>query len=165
MNEVVEKTEKEILSPAQRWLEVTLVIAMLLLLGFLAYHQWANTGFFTAGFGSLEMFCLYGPIIFGVSAPVVRALTGRRNPARPFDAATSLFLAAGSLWLVIAFPFNFSHLADALPGVIRFVLSWITDGIGKALLILQVILGPISAIPTIWKYLSSSRREKAGTSS
>ena len=159
MNAASEKTEKETLTPAERWLEGIGIIAMPLLFGFLAYHQWANTGFFTDRFGSLEMFCLYGPIIFNLSAPIIRALTGRRNPARPFEAATSLFLAVGSLWLLIAFPFDFSHLADALPGPIRFVLAWVTDGIGKALMILQVVLGPISALPTIWKYLSIRRQE------
>jgi hypothetical protein len=132
---------------------------MLLLFGFLAYHQIANTGFFTAKFGMLEMVCLYGPILLGITAPAVRAWTGYRNPARPFEAAASLFLAVGSLWLVIVFPLNYAHLADALPSTIRFVLAWVTDDIGKAVLVLQVIIGPISALLTIWKYLSIRHRE------
>lgn len=161
MKTVVEKTDKEVLTTSQRWVELISVVAMLLLFGFFVYHQVANTGFFTAKFGALEMFCLYGPIFISLAAPVVRALNGRRNPARPFDVATYLFLAIGSLWLLIVFPFNFSHLADALPGAIRFILSWITNDIGKVLLILQVIVGPISAFLTTRKYLSFRRREPA----
>ncbi len=157
MNEVEQKRDRETLTPAERWLEAAIVVAMLLLFGFLAYHEWTKTGFFTDKFGSLERFCLYGPLIFGLSAPLIRALGGRRNPSRPFEAATSLFLAAGSLWLLIVFPFDFSHLADALPGVLRFVLAWVTNGIGRILLILQVVTGPLSAIATIWKYLSVRR--------
>jgi len=57
--------------------------------------------------------------------------------------------------------FNFSHLADALPGAIRFVLAWITNDIGRVFLILQIIIGSITAIFTTWKYLSMRRREFA----
>ncbi len=159
MNTLAKKQEKEVLSTPQRWLELLLIAAMLLLFGFLVYHQLANTGFFTAKFGSLEMLCLYGPILLSLVAPVARALTGRRNPARPFEVTTGLLLAIGSLWLLVAFPFNFSHLADPLPGPIRFVLSWITDDIGKVPLILQVIIGPLTALATTRKYLAIRGRK------
>ena len=155
----VDKTTKEFLTPSQRWAELIIVAAMLLLFGFFVYQQIAHTGFFTAKFGSLEMFCLYGPILFSLAAPLSRASSGRRNPARRFEVATHLFLAIGSLWLWIAFPFNFAHLADVLPGAIRFVLVWITNDIGKAVLILQVIVGLISAFLTTVKYLSVRRQE------
>jgi hypothetical protein len=164
MKTVVQKTDEQVLTTSSRWVELIIVVAMLLLFGFLAYHQLANTGFFTATFGSLEMFSLYGPILLSLASPVARALNGRRNPARPFEVATNLFLAIGSLWLLIVFPFNFSYLADPLPGAIRFVLSWITNDIGKVALILQVIVGPISALLTTFKYLSVRRRETANRS-
>jgi len=154
MNTFSARPNKDVLSPAQRWLEILVIPAMLLLLGFLVYHQVANTGFFTAKFGPLEMLCLYGPIVFAGVAPAVRALTGHRNPARPFEAVTSLFLAVGSLWLLLVFPFNFTHLADALPGPIHFVLAWVPDGLGKILLIFQIIIGPFSALLTVLKFLS-----------
>jgi hypothetical protein len=142
-------------------MELLLVGAMLLLGGYLVIHQVTNTGLFTAKFGSLEMLCLYGPILLALVAPMVRALTGHRNPARPFEIATNLFLAIGSLWLLIAFPFSFAHLADALPGGLRFVLAWFTDDVGKVALVLQVIIGPISALLTARKYLSIRGRERA----
>ncbi len=161
MNTVIAKTDNEVLTPRRRWMEVIIVVACLLLFGFLAYHQFANTGLFTARFGPLEMFCLYGPLLFALVAPAVRALTGRRNPARPFEAAASLFLALGSLWLLIVFPFDYAHLADALPGPLHFVLAWVTNDIGRLVLILQVIVGPISAFLTTWKYLSFHSRTPA----
>lgn len=161
MKTVGEKTDKEVLTTPQRWGELISVFPMLLLFSFFVYHQVANTGFFTAKFGALEMFCLYGPILLSLVAPVVRAVSGRRNPARPFDIATYLFLAIAALWFLMVFPFNFSHLADALPGAFHFVLAWITNDIGRVFLILQVIIGPISAILTTRKYLSLRRREFA----
>ena len=161
MKTVGEKTDKEVLTTAQRVGELIGDVPMLLLFSFFVYHQVANTGFFTAKFGALEMFCLYGPMLLSLVAPVVRAVSGRRNPARPFDIATYLFLAIAAIWFLIAFPFNFAHLADALPGALQFVLAWITNDIGRIFLILQVIIGPISAILTTWKYLSLRRREYA----
>lgn len=154
MNTLEVKTDKEILTLVQRWLELVFTVLMLLLFGFLVYHQRANTGFFTDKFKLLEMLCLYVPIVLAISAMIIRAWTGHQQPARPFEAARSLLLGLGSLWLLMVFPFNFLHLADALPESIRFVLSWVTDDIGKIPLVLQSIIGPISAIMTTWHYLS-----------
>ncbi|HEX2908905.1 MAG TPA: hypothetical protein VHO69_18680 [Phototrophicaceae bacterium] len=152
------ETDNETLTTPQRWAEFLVVAAMLLLFGFFSYHQLANTGFFTEKFGALETVCLYGPILAALIAPVVRAVTGRRNPARPFEAARTAFLAAGSLWLLIVFPFNFAHLADTLPVSLRFALAWVTDDIGKIPLLIQVILGPVAGIPILWKYFSQRRQ-------
>jgi hypothetical protein len=107
------------------------------------------------------MLALYGPILVSFAAPIVRALSGRHNPARPFEAATNLSLALGSLWLAIVFPFDFSHLPDVLPGAIRFILSWITNDIGRLVLILQVLIGLVTAPLTIFTYISIRRRASA----
>ncbi len=120
-----------------------------------------TTGFFTAKFGTMEMVCLYGPMLLSLAAPVVRAVTGRRNPARPFEIVTNIFLACAALWLLLVFPFNFVHLADALPAALRFALVWITGEIGRAVLILQIIVGTIWAVVTTVQYLSVRRRESA----
>jgi hypothetical protein len=154
MNTVAPKPDKEILTPLQRWLELLVVVLTLLFFSFLLYHQWANTGFFTEKFGALEMLCLYGPLLLGLTAPFARVITGQRNPARPFEAATSLCLALGSLWLLNVFPFNFRYLADALPEGIRFILAWVTDDMGKIIMILQVIIGSITALVAMWHYFT-----------
>ena len=155
------KTDNELLTSSQRWGELAIIAAMLVLLGFFALHQLTNTGFFTTRFGSLEMPALYGPILISYAAPIVRALSGRRNSARPFEAATNLSLAIGSLWLAIVFPFNFAHLTDVLPEMIRFVFAWINNDIGRLALILQVIIGVITAPMTIFKYWSIRRQASA----
>ena len=155
------KTDTEVLTAMQRWAGLFIIVGMFLLGGYFVYHQLTNTGFFTDKFRSLEMLCLYGPILVSWIAPLVRAFNGHRNPARPFEAATSLTLAMGSLWLWIIFPFNFAHLADILPGALRFVISWITNDTGKVLLMLQVIIGPIAALWTILKYFSVRRQARS----
>ncbi len=161
MKTAIAQTGEPGLTPLQRRAGLLITGAMLVLFGFLAAHQFMHTGFFTFAFGPVEMFCLYGPILVSLAPPVIRALSGRQNLARPFDAATSLFLALGSLWLLIVFPFDFTHLADVLPGVIRFLLSWFADDLGRALLILQVIICPILALVTITKYFTVRRSELA----
>ena len=153
----VTKPDRETLSNQMRWFEVSFDLPMVLLFGFFALHQATNTGFFTAKFGSVEMLALYGPIIVALIAPAIRALTGRRNPARPWDVAMQLSLAAGSLYLLVVFPFDFAHLGDVLPGVLAIFVSWISNDVGKILMVLQVILGPINAITTTVKYFSLSR--------
>lgn len=158
MNPIGEKTNKDLLTLAQRWAELCTVLVMLLFLGFFVSHQVAQTGFFTASFGAGEMVCLYGPLLCSFVAPIMRAVTGQRNPARPFEVATNLFLALGASWLLQVFPFNFAHLADALPGATRFILAWVTNDLGKFILILQIIVCPIVALVTLWIYLSRRRR-------
>ena len=160
MKTVKQKTDLEILTPAQRFAELLVLLTMVLLLGFFVDHHLTRTGFFTVKFGMLEMFCLYAPILISWIAPLVRFFGGRRNTARPFEAAMNLTLMIGSLWLWIVFPFNFAHLADVLPAVLRFAISWITDDIGRFVLILQVIIGLIAAPLTILTY-SSVRRQRS----
>lgn len=158
MKPSADRTGKEIVTPSQRWGALATAVAMLFLFGFFAYHQIGSTGFFADRFGPLEMVCLYGPILLSLGAPIARAWWGRQNPARLFEAATGLSLAAGSLWLAIAFPFDFAHLADVLPGAIRFVLAWITNEIGRLVLILQVIIGVIRGPLAVAAFLSARRR-------
>lgn len=158
MRTTEEQTEKEILSTWQRWAELLTIPAMLLIFSFFAYHQGAKTGFFTSKFEGLEIVCLYGPMLLSLAAPIIRAVSGRRNPARPLEAATNMFLAIGSLWLLQVFPFNFSHLADALPASLQFVLAWVTNEIGGFVLLLQVVVGALSAVLILGQYVARSFR-------
>lgn len=157
------KTDHEILTPSQRWVgPLATIVAMFVLLGFFAIHQWTNTGYFTDTFGTVERLALYVPIVVSFGAPLARMVTGRQNPARPFEAAMNISLAIGSLWLAIVFPFNFAHLTDVLPEAVRFVLSWINNEIGRLVLILQVVIGIIFAPRTIVTFLSVRQHESAG---
>jgi hypothetical protein len=144
----------EILSAGQRFGEAVSAVIVLLILAFYLYHQVANTGFFTSKFGGWEMFAFYGSILLSLVPPIGRAVIGRRNPVRPVEAACNLFFAFASLWLLFVFPFNFAHFANALPGGIRFALSWVTDDIAKLVLVLVFLGTLISAAVNIVKYLT-----------
>jgi hypothetical protein len=147
------KKDPEDLSLGQRFGEIIAAVMLLLVFAFLLYHQLADTGFYTGEFRRLEKVCLYGPLLFSLIAPITRFIKGRRNPARPWEALGDLFLALGSLRLLTVFPFDYTHLADALPGPLEFILSWVTDDIARVVFILQIIGASISAIAIMGKYL------------
>ncbi len=157
------QSDKEYLTGPQRLGEGILLFFMLMLAGFFIYHQTMNTGFFTDEFRSVERVALYGPLLLGLCAPAIRAWMGRRNPARPFEAATSLCLAVGAFWLLTVFPLDYSHLADALPGSFRFILAWVTDDIARVILTLQIIIGPITAVVALWRYYVTLHRDAPAT--
>jgi len=70
-----------------------------------------------------------------------------------------LLLALGSLWLLLKFPLGYAHLADVLPQALQFAVAWVTDGIAQFILLWQVIIGPVSAGLTMWKYGSITAQE------
>ncbi len=121
--------------------------------GFFVAHQRLQTGFFTDQFGPVEMLCVYGPLILSLAAPLTRMVSGQRNPARPVEVVTHLCAALAGLWLLQVFPFDFTHLADVLPAELQFMLAWMSDGVGKFLLLLQVAVGVLAALFTLVTYV------------
>jgi hypothetical protein len=154
------KPDHEIVSAPQRVLEpIISIVAMVLIVGFYAYHQVMHTGFFTAGFGPLEMLCLYGTAVLAIVPPLTRAITGRRNPSRPLEAVDDLLLGVAALVLLLAFPFNFAHFADALPSQIRFMFGWLNNDIARIVLWLPLIFGPFAALVLTIQFLVVSWKE------
>lgn len=124
------------------------IVAILLVTLYFIYSQVLKTGFFTSSFGITEIFLFYFPVPLGILANIVKLLTGRRNPARPIETVDAIAIAVAAFWLFIAFPFNFTHLADLLPGFLRFLLSWIPNYLGRALVFVIGLGGLFSAIHT-----------------
>jgi hypothetical protein len=148
------QSDKEIVSIPQRLAEPLFsAIALSMLGGFFVMHQLLQTGFFTAQFGPMEMLCLYGPLLLSLAAPLARALSGQRNPARPVEVVTHLCAALAGLWLLQVFPFDFTHLTDVLPAELQFMLAWMSDSVGKLFLQLQVAVGVLAALFTLVTYV------------
>lgn len=144
----------DIVTMPQRWGEILIAVGLLLLTGFFVVHQSTNTGFFTEKFGPLEMVFLYLPLMLAILDAGIQVLSGHHHPARPFEAASGLLLGVAALWFLIVFPFDFTHLADALPQGLRFLLAWVTNDIGKIPLIIQVIAGPLGAFTALRAFLA-----------
>jgi hypothetical protein len=120
-----------------------------------------HTGFFTARFGPLEMLCLYSTAVLSIIPPLVRAITGRRNPSRPLEAVDDVLLGVTALVLVLAFPFNFAHFADALPTQIRFIFGWLNNDIARIFLWLPLIFRPFAALVITIQFLVVSWKESS----
>jgi hypothetical protein len=57
--------------------------------------------------------------------------------------------------LALAFPLILPTLT--FPVVMRFAFAWITNNVGRWILILQVVIGLISALTTLGSYFSERR--------
>jgi hypothetical protein len=159
------RSEKEIVSIPQRVVEpIFSIIALLILCGFFVAHQLAHTGFFTDRFGPIEALCVYGPIVLTLAAPFARAITGRRNPGRPLQVITSLLTVLAALVLLQVFPFDFTHFADVFPAQAHFMFAWVSDSIGRIVLLLQAVVGMISALAVMAAYMLHSLRVSSGRS-
>ncbi len=148
--------DREYLSPGQRFGEVIALAIVALIIGYFWQLWQTEAGFFTAAFGPWEQFWFFGPMTLSLAAPLVRLLVGRRNPARPFEIATDVLMVIGAVWLLRVFPFDFSHLGDALPGSLPTLFNWVPNWFGKLILVLQVVGGTIAAVATSWQFVKRS---------
>ncbi|MCL4248873.1 MAG: hypothetical protein KJ065_12070 [Anaerolineae bacterium] len=137
--------------------EMFVIVGLLALAGFFVLHQTRETGFFTDKFGAPEMFLLYAPLLFSLLDAGVQIVTGDRHLARPFEAISGLLMGLAALWFLINFPFEFAHLPDVLPEGLRFLLAWITNDLAKIPLVIQLIVGPITALVALWRFFVGRR--------
>ena len=113
---------------------------------YLIAHQTGSTGFFTPKFSTFEMIMLYGIFIYWIITSVL-ILIGQKHPSRDLDSYGGLFFATFAIgWLIVVFPFDFAHFANALPVFLRFIVQWISNEIALVLLILLFIIHLIFAV-------------------
>jgi len=131
---------------------VAVVVIILVILYFVAHQMW-STGFFTSKFGTLEAFLFYVSLAFGIVAPALRGLFGRKNLARLFEIFGFVLFTVALAWLFTVFPFEFAYFADVLPNFLRFLLQWISNDIARVLMVLGIIATPVMAIYTATLYV------------
>lgn len=142
------KRDKNILTLPDRIGELVGIFFVLLVTAFFAYHYSVNTGFMTAKFGIMGAIFMFGSAALSVIASGARAIIGRRDSARPFELVSAVYWTITALWFLYVFPFNFVHFADPLPSSIEFIASWISDPIGRIIILLTVIGGVATSIYT-----------------
>ena len=141
---IEKEAKKDRMRLSERGGEIIAMMIIGLIALFFYTHQTQATGFFTSSFGLAEASLFYGSLLAGIVGPLVRLTTGRRNTARPSEMLASLFWIASSVWLLTVFPFNFAHFGDVLPSMLKFLVNWITNDIGRLVLVLGVIGGLVS---------------------
>lgn len=113
---------------------------------YLIAHQMGSTGFFAPKFSAFEMVMLYGIMIYWITTSVL-ILIGQKHPSRDLDSYGGLFFATFAIgWLIVIFPFSFTHFSDVLPDFLRFLVQWISNEIGLVLLILLFVIHLIFAV-------------------
>jgi hypothetical protein len=148
------EANKDVIKLSERVGEVIGIFCILVLLIFFIIHQTSSTEFFTSKFGSLEQFLLYGSLSFGIITSVGKIIVGRKNVIRPLDAFGAIFSCVALIRLLHVFPFNFSHLSDFLPEILRLITIWISNDIAKMFMILGIIGSLVTALYIIALYTS-----------
>lgn len=149
--------QKDSEKPSERAGEAAVIVALLLMTLYFIYNQVLATGFFTSSFGTLEMFLFYLPVPLGIAVSVTRIVTGRRNLGRPLETLNAISLAAAGIWLFIVFPFNFAHIGDLLPNQLQFLVSWIPNYVGRAIMLLAGLGGVVNMFYTPTLYIMVRR--------
>jgi len=134
------------LSVDDRVISLIIVMFFPLILFFFVAHQIFSTGFFTAGFGIMEMVFLYGTPIYWIFTCAVLLLE-LKDLSRDVDSFGGLiFAAVACAWLSIVFPFDFTYFANVLPENLKFLVLWISGGLVRVVLVLGAIAHAALAI-------------------
>ncbi len=66
-------------------------------------------------------------------------------------------------WIFVAFPLNFAHVADVVPTPFQFILSWITNDIGRIIvalaLLASVIAVAVDSVKLVWRVFARQFRD------
>lgn len=126
------------------------LLGAVLVLSFFVAHQAWSTGFFTSSFGPVETAFFYSAIALGLTYPLgipwflARHLGHKKELV--YDIIVALFWTITTIWLYVTFPFNFPQLTAVIPGPARFLLSWVTNDVGRVL-IGAAVFGALAFIP------------------
>ena len=109
------------------------VILTLCAFGFYYAHQAWSTGFFTASFSTGLAVLLYVSILYLIVNSTAKLLTNRKGTLAMIELLGALLTGIATLCLFVVFPFNFAHVSDVLPSLLRPLLGWVTNDIGRIL--------------------------------
>ena len=139
-----------------------MVIALLVAVYFTVLYS-SSSGFFTSKFTTADAVLFFGIAFLGVIPGLVRAVIGHKNVIRPLDVVLSISMLVAAAWFLSTFPFDFSHLADALPSSLQFLISWISDGLAKMLMAVAIIASIFIILYTTLLYLAVRRKLTGST--
>lgn len=163
---VAKETSKDKVRPSERFGQLAGVVIALIFAAYFTVLYTSSSGFFTSDFTTLEAVLFFGIAYFGIVPGLLKTIIGRKNSTRPLDIILSISLLVAGIWFLSTFPFDFSHLPDALPSSFQFLVSWVSDGLVKVLMVLAIVIS-IFVIPYtvllylgVRKKLSQSSRER-----
>lgn len=126
-------------------LVMTTVVACLIA-GFYGAHLAWSTGFFTSAFTPVLAAFFFASIFWTIVNVAFKTITSRKDVRTFVEWIGAALFVGVAAWIYAVFPFNFMHLADVVPAQFQFLLSWITNDIGRILVALILIAGIIALV-------------------
>jgi hypothetical protein len=99
--------------------------------GFYYAHQAWSTGFFTPSFTTELAVLLYVSVLYLAVNATAKLLIDRNRTLISIELIGACLTGIATLALFIVFPVNFAHVGDVLPSLLRPLLSWVTNDIGR----------------------------------
>ncbi|MDH4122631.1 MAG: hypothetical protein OEV21_00885 [Thermoplasmata archaeon] len=144
--QVDKETRNDVMKLPDRVGSVVAIFIVIVVLMFFIWHSTTNSGFFTSGFGIGEAVLFYLVAIWGIVPQFLRAAIGRKNFARPIEAAGTTLTLIALIIFLITFPFDMTHFSDPLPEPLHIIFDWLSADIVKIFMVLGII-GCAIAIP------------------
>jgi len=151
--QVSESAKKDIIPFPDKVGQIVGMAFIVIIVAFFVKHQNDSTGFFTSEFGTGETIVFYAAALFGLVTGSAKIVVGRKNKVRPIEMVGNMLWIVASIWLLTVFPFDFNYLPDVLPEYLQPLLDWMSDDIGKILLVLGIIGGWIALFVTTMLYI------------
>jgi len=134
------EVKKDIIPNTERYGQIIGIVIVIIAILFFALHQTRDTGFFTEDFGTFEAFMFYAAAAYSIIPAMAKILTGRKNIGRGFDIIGGLIFLIVAVYLLLIFPFDFSHVAEPLPHSLEFLISWISDTFAKIVISIGIVI-------------------------
>jgi hypothetical protein len=126
-----------------------------LVFGFYVAHYVMSTGFFTSSFTPLLAAIFYTSVLWTIVNMSFKAVTPRKDVVALAEFVGSVLFAVTAAWFFVAFPLNFAHVADVVPGSLQFMFTWLTNGIGRILVALvfvaSIIALAVNTVKLAWR--------------
>lgn len=110
---------------------------------YMAHYAW-STGFFTSAFTPPMAALFFASVLWVIVNTSTKVVTPRKDLVALVELIGALLFVAVAAWILIVFPLNFAHVADVIPTQFQFILSWLTNDIGRILVPLILLAGIIA---------------------
>jgi hypothetical protein len=126
-----------------------------LVFGFYVAHYVMSTGFFTSSFTPLLAAIFYTSVLWTIVNVSFKAVTPRKDIVALVEFIGAVLFTVTATWFFVAFPLNFAHVADVVPGSLQFMFTWLTNDIGRILVALvfvaSIIALAVDAVKLAWR--------------
>jgi hypothetical protein len=126
-----------------------------LVFSFYIAHYVMSTGFFTSSFTPVLAAIFYTSVLWTIVNVSFKAVTPRKDIVALAELVGSVLFTVTAGWFFVAFPLNFVHVADVVPGPLQFLFTWLTNDIGRIIVALvfvaSIIALAVNAVKLAWR--------------